>query len=72
MILTRSTTSTPLPYFRTLPYIFRFNYAALQRLKIKRSPQVPQLAVDIFDYLKDKLVVRRYSEGGKHPNRMKY
>lgn len=39
---------------------------------MKKSPAVPQLAYDIFDYLKDKLVVRRYSEGGKYPNRMKY
>lgn len=55
-----------------LPFIFRFNYAALQRLKMKKSPLIPKLAHDIFDYLKDKLIVRRYSEGGKYPNRMKY
>lgn len=55
-----------------LPLIFKFNYAALQRIRLKKAPNVPQLAYDIFDYLKDKLVVRRYSEGGKFPNRMKY
>jgi len=55
-----------------LPLIFKFNYAALQRIRIKKGLNVPQLAYDIFDYLKDKLVVRRYSEGGKFPNRMKY
>lgn len=39
---------------------------------MKQSPHIPKLAYDIFEYLKDKLVVRRYSEGGKYPNRMKY
>jgi hypothetical protein len=39
---------------------------------MKKSPHVPKLANEIFDYLKDKLIVRRYSEGGKLPNRMKY
>jgi hypothetical protein len=39
---------------------------------MKKSAHVPKLAYEIFDYLKDKLIVRRYSEGGKYPNRMKY
>ena len=55
-----------------LPFIFRFNYVALQRLKMKKASNIPKLAYEIFDYLKDKLIVRRYSEGGKYPNRMKY
>jgi len=58
--------------FRVLPFIFRFNYSALQRLRLKMEEGIPKLAEEIFHYLKEKLVVRRYSEGGKYPNRMKY
>lgn len=39
---------------------------------MKKSNNIPKIAIDIFQYLKDKLIVRRYSEGGKYPNRMKY
>lgn len=55
-----------------LPFIFRFKYVALQRLQMKRDKNIPKLAYEIFDYLRDKLIVRRYSDGGKYPNRMKY
>jgi len=44
----------------------------LQRLKLSNSGEIPKLAEEIFQYLKGKLVVRRFSEGGKYPNRMKY
>jgi hypothetical protein len=36
------------------------------------SPTIPKLAHDIFTFFQEKLIVRRYSEGGKYPNRMKY
>lgn len=58
--------------FRVLPYIFRFNYAALQKLRMSRAADVPPIAHEIFYYLKDKLITGRFSEGSRFPNRMKY
>lgn len=39
---------------------------------MSRAYYVPTIAHDIFYYLKDKLVVGRYSEGSRYANRMKY
>ena len=44
----------------------------MQRLRLAQDPDTPPLAHRIFNFLVHKLVVKRYSEGSRYPNRMKY
>lgn len=39
---------------------------------MKKAPNIPKIAYEIFAYIQDKIIVKRYSDGGRYPNRMKY
>ena len=56
---------------KMVPYMLSFNYTALCKLTLASEPPPSPLTAEIFDFLKKRLVISRFTDGSTIPSRMK-